>query len=279
MPRGLRLRVFAGPNGSGKSTIINDVRRASVNGRPIDFGIYINADDLAQRLPEGVDLHEFEIEAEEQTFRTFAEGSGLLIPPFDEDAFLRSYTWENNVIRARRSAPRDRLAQLLAQFLYQELLGQRIKFSFETVFSHRGKLDLMRKATDAGYKVYLYFISTEDPAINVERVKTIRVGQGGHDVPKDKIISRYYRTMDLLDEALSISYHAFLWDNSQTDRPSVLFAEMKKSDAGPDWKIISDNVPLWFMSYFLLRHKNDPTMMEVYRAALDAFKLRSRSPE
>ena len=47
----LRLRIFAGPNGSGKTTIINSVRAAKVNDKPIDFGNYINADDITRDLP------------------------------------------------------------------------------------------------------------------------------------------------------------------------------------------------------------------------------------
>jgi len=46
----LRLRVFAGPNGSGKSTIINSVKDHEVNGKKVDFGYYINADELLKKL-------------------------------------------------------------------------------------------------------------------------------------------------------------------------------------------------------------------------------------
>lgn len=46
----LRLRVFAGPNCSGKSTIIKSVRNTDINRHPIDFGYYINADDITQLL-------------------------------------------------------------------------------------------------------------------------------------------------------------------------------------------------------------------------------------
>ena len=66
MPRGLRLRVFAGPNGSGKTTIIEEVRKAKVNGRAIDFGLYINADDIARSLKTSVDLKQYEIQATEE---------------------------------------------------------------------------------------------------------------------------------------------------------------------------------------------------------------------
>ena len=131
------------------------------------------------------------------------------------------------------------------------------------MFSHPGKLDLMKSASEAGYKVYLYFISTEDPAINVERVKKIRVKQGGHDVPEDKIISRYARTMELLDEALELCYHAYLWDNSKAGAGSELFGEMKRGEQGVQWTVDTDKVPLWFMRYVLLKHPDDPILSKM----------------
>lgn len=42
MPRPV-LTVIAGPNGSGKSTLIEHLMRQGV-----DFGTYINADDIAR---------------------------------------------------------------------------------------------------------------------------------------------------------------------------------------------------------------------------------------
>ena len=48
------MRVFAGPNGSGKSTIINAVRNVKVGNQLVDFGIYVNADDIAAELRSGL---------------------------------------------------------------------------------------------------------------------------------------------------------------------------------------------------------------------------------
>ena len=87
------------------------------------------------------------------------------------------------------------------------------KFSFETVFSHKGKVDIIKKAKAAGYKVYLYFVSTEHPRINVYLVKVVRVGEKGHDVDEEKIISRYYRSMDLMFEAAQYCYQTYFFDN------------------------------------------------------------------
>lgn len=55
----------------------------------------------------------------------------------------------------------------------------------------------MRQAQALGYRTYLYFVSTEDPEINVDRVR-IRVEEGGHMVAPDKVRSRYFNSLSLL---------------------------------------------------------------------------------
>lgn len=65
------------------------------------------------------------------------------------------------------------------------------------VMSSPDKVDLMKKAQLLGCRTYLYFIATDDPAINVARVKA-RVNLGGHGVPEDKIICRYPQSLGLL---------------------------------------------------------------------------------
>lgn len=267
MAGALRLRVFAGPNGSGKTTIINDVRKARVNGRGIDFGLYINADDIARALPKGVDLRPFDVPLNEARFKAFAAHSGLLGNGLSRFRLRKSLVWYPDRVRSRRRAPLDRIAQLLAQYLYHELLKAKRKFTLETVFSHPGKLSLMKQAKEDGYKVYLYFVSTADPAINVERVKEVRVKEGGHDVPKDKIIRRYHRTMANLNAAMNLAYHAFLWDNSNFGSSS-LFCEMKRTDGGVKWDIDADQVPVWFVEHFLRHHPDDPTLSRVHQAVL-----------
>lgn len=73
------------------------------------------------------------------------------------------------------------------------LLSQRISFIAETVMSDRGRwLRFLGEARANGYRVVLYFVTTQDPAINVHRV-TQRVKLGGHPVDPEKIVSRYGR--------------------------------------------------------------------------------------
>lgn len=270
MAPSLRLRVFAGPNGSGKTTIIEEVRKARVNGRPVDFGAYINADEIAKALGKGYDLTPFELELGSVGFLEFAKSSGLLDKELTIERLAEGVRWTPKRVRCKPTLPKDRVAQLVAQFLYDELLKAKKKFSFETVFSHPNKLELMKRAKAAGYKVYLYFVSTEDPAINVQRVKEIRVKQGGHDVPKDKIISRWSRTMSNLPEALSIAYHAYLWDNSKHGS-AQLFCEVKRAGTRATWNIQAELVPIWFLPYLLVSQEDGNKLSEVYMKAMKRY--------
>jgi predicted ABC-type ATPase len=69
------------------------------------------------------------------------------------------------------------------------------------------------QAKTLGYQIVLVFVATNNPRINVRRV-AVRVQQGGHDVPTDKIISRYYRSLDLLPRAVEIADVSYIFDNS-----------------------------------------------------------------
>ena len=108
----------------------------------------------------------------------------------------------------------------------------------------------MREASANGYKVYLYFVLTETPSINMFRVAA-RKAKGGHDVPKDKIISRYQRSLNLLFEASQIAYQAFYFDNSEDGKNFKMFAHFKKNGNKKKWdKLKKKDVPNWFIDYY-----------------------------
>jgi predicted ABC-type ATPase len=204
-----RLRVFAGPNGSGKTTIIEGVRDYRIKGIPIDFGIYINADDIARNLRLGkFDFAEYRIKPTSEKFIAITNQSGLIGKEFSERKFISSFKLAGTRLVLLNKKADERLAQIIAHFLREELLEQGLKFSFETVFSHQSKLDIMKRASERGYKVYLYFVSTESPEINIYRV-SVRTDKGGHDVPDDKIRSRYQRSLELMFEAAQVAYQAY----------------------------------------------------------------------
>lgn len=116
-------------------------------------------------------------------------------------------------------------AAMEAEKQRQEALTNGLSFVMETVMSSPEKIKLMREARDLGYYVHLEYVVTQDPFINLGRVKN-RVAQGGHNVPGDKILSRYERSRALLPEALDVVTSANVMNNS-LDNP-VCIAEKKK---------------------------------------------------
>ena len=62
---------------------------------------------------------------------------------------------------------------------------------------------------------------------------------GGHDVPKDKIISRYERALALVGEVVAVSDICHIYDNS-SDRPFRIFKKRKTEnfyEENMDWKL------------------------------------------
>jgi predicted ABC-type ATPase len=108
---------------------------------------------------------------------------------------------------------RFRAAQAQAEQMREECLRARLNFSMETVMSHPSKLDLMQHGRLRGYDVLLFFVGVEHPDINIARVAQ-RVRQGGHDVPTDRIVKRYMRTMSLLPDAVLIANRSVIFDNT-----------------------------------------------------------------
>lgn len=139
-----------------------------------------------------------------------------------------------------KQAVNSYLASILADYIRQQLISRRVSFTFETVMSSPDKLELLAKARRAGFRTYLYYIATDNPAINVWRVKR-RVELGGHDVPTDKIISRYHRSLSLLLDAIRNTDRAYLFDNSGTEQYWI--AEIT---AGRELQMRSDSLPNWF---------------------------------
>lgn len=121
------------------------------------------------------------------------------------------------------------------------LLKKRESFAFETVFSDPvgDKLAFLRQAAASGYNVILCFIGLADAALSAERV-AMRVTQGGHDVPADKLQSRYPRVLANLKAALAALPCVYVFDNSDMRRPFRRVALFKNGKlqgkaAPPDW--------------------------------------------
>ncbi len=98
--------------------------------------------------------------------------------------------------------------------------------AFETVMSHPSKIEFAIAARATGYRVTLIFVGVISPEISILRVKQ-RVANGGHDVPRQKIVDRYNRVMSLLPQAIQAVDRALLFDNSDDLTGAKLVAEFR----------------------------------------------------
>lgn len=233
-----RLRMFAGPNGSGKSVLKSHLPE------PL-LGVYLNADDIEAGVRESgyLDILSLGIGTE----------AGEVLPVFLGSEFLAAHGLSQAAGRLSFADGRlcfptgvinSYFASVAADFLRQKLLAARRSFTFETVMSHSGKVDLLKQAQAAGYRTYLYYVATDDPAINVSRVEN-RVKLRGHDVPPELVGKRYYRSLDLLMSAIRHTNRAYIFDNStdNADRSHTWLAEITE---GRTLELKTDQIPSWF---------------------------------
>jgi predicted ABC-type ATPase len=239
-----RLRVLAGPNGSGKSTIVKKIRTSYY------CGPFVNADDIQQIFKQKKVLNlevEYGLTVDDNDFEKYLStiGASWLNSTKVHSSLPNISFWQNNLVVNETSGDYD--AAIAADFIRHQLLAQNNTFTFETVLSHTSKLEFLKQAEQAGYKNYLYFVCTADPAINIKRVEQ-RVALGGHGVPKEKIISRYYGSLQLLPQLLPHTHRTFLFDNSAENSAINLIAEIVK---GNTINLQTQSIPWWVEKYVI----------------------------
>lgn len=178
--------VVAGHNGSGKSTLWYD-KLADVLKIPL-----VNADRLTL---------------------------SMLPAPSGEPPVLRPWA----------AALRDnderwqRLSQKGVQLFLDQIMEQHMPFAFETVFSflekhgdgsYRSKEEIIVALQKAGYAVALLFVGLASAELSVLRVAQ-RKRQGGHDVPRAKLLDRFPRTQEAIRLAAPIADMTLMFDNSR----------------------------------------------------------------
>ncbi|SOD80289.1 zeta toxin family protein [Spirosoma fluviale] len=235
-----RLRMFAGPNGSGKSTIKDIVSTAYL-------GHYLNPDDIERQLKQEpiyrVDDYNFPAMAQ-SVVRSFFTSHPLAVKANLSEVFANLNVYSQSIDFGLMPI-NSYIASILTDYLRGIYLESGQSFTFETVMSSPDKLAVLKRAKDAGFRIYLYYVATEDPTINIERVQ-LRTQSGGHSVPTNKIIERYYRSLDYLFDAIRLSGRAYLFDNSGQSRSWI--AEVTN---GTDIDLKTEYVPTWFLEYVL----------------------------
>jgi len=153
-----------------------------------------------------------------------------------------SYPFVNaDVISAELGIGAYKAAEL-AEAARQKMYLGRESFIFETVFSDpvAEKLAFLEEAVANGYNVVLCFVGVRGPEVSINRVGQ-RVFEGGHAVPKDKLITRYPRTMENLRLAMVRLPLVLVYDNDDLREPHRFCAAvgmgivMETSGVVPEW--------------------------------------------
>jgi predicted ABC-type ATPase len=193
------LTILAGPNGSGKSTFYKRFNHPAAIKHP-----FVNADNYLKGYKE---------------LKFFSEPGKLIMKHMSCSVMAVDYLRENHPELNHPevnfySAEADELfaAQVATEVRYT-LLFAKESFDFETVLSTNEKLEFIKLAKELGYVVKMYFFYTTSPNINIARIAK-RVTEGGHNVPDDRVVKRYAKSLDMLTKVAPYVDTLHIIDNS-----------------------------------------------------------------
>jgi predicted ABC-type ATPase len=156
--------------------------------------------------------------AGKSTFYRSAVASGLL--PAGAEFVNADLHEATSLQHITNPADRSAQARSWADARRKACLAQGLSFVSETVFSHPSKLVLMQDARAADFAVVLLVVCLNDPHQLLGRVSQ-RVAEGGHDVPAERILARYPRTLQHLKQAIPLADLALLYDTSGVGRNGI----------------------------------------------------------
>lgn len=96
----------------------------------------------------------------------------------------------------------------------KELIDLQVDFAFETTLTTISYKNTIELAKQKGYKITLLFFWLNDVKLAIERV-AIRVSEGGHNIPENVIVRRYYKGLANLNNIfIDICDYWIIIDNS-----------------------------------------------------------------
>lgn len=97
-----------------------------------------------------------------------------------------------------------------------ELIESEVDFAFETTLTTLSYKKTIELAKQRGYKITLLFFWLNDVNLAIQRV-AMRVSEGGHNIPQDVIIRRYFKGLqNLINVFTDICDYWIIIDNSNT---------------------------------------------------------------
>jgi predicted ABC-type ATPase len=108
----------------------------------------------------------------------------------------------------------------------EHLVKNKIDFAIETTLSSRNYLFKIAEWQKQGYEIILIYFWLNSPLLAIERVKD-RVKKGGHFVPEDIIVRRYFRGIkNLFKRFIPVCNYWMVVDNSK-ENPEIICEGIK----------------------------------------------------
>lgn len=118
--------------------------------------------------------------------------------------------------------------RLMLERMHQ-LRDDRNTFAFETTLAGKSNSRFLVEAQRAGYRIHLAYLWLSNPELAKNRV-AVRVQRGGHDVPCEDIVRRYWRGLrNFFDLYIPLANRWVLCDNSS--RQPVVIARGRRKKA------------------------------------------------
>ena len=118
-------------------------------------------------------------------------------------------------------------------------------FAFETTLGGNTITTTLLQANASGIPVNIWYCGLESPELHIERVQA-RVARGGHDIPEDKIRTRYKTSMQNLCVLANVVHQLAVYDNSQplgrNKKPNIRLLLYFENDK---IKELDQNMPAW----------------------------------
>jgi len=100
-------------------------------------------------------------------------------------------------------------------------IEQGVDVLVETVFSSDKYLDDIERARTLGYQVGMIYVGLASSRDSIRRV-ALRQARGGHDVPPDKVVSRWFRSIAMLGRMADKLDRLFVFDNTRPEGPRLI---------------------------------------------------------
>ena len=117
-------------------------------------------------------------------------------------------------------------AARITEELVDQFIEDRRSFLVETVLSTRKYQDRIERARQQGFLIGMIYVGLPTMELAVARVADRRAA-GGHDVPEEKIRSRWRRSLDNLAAFEPLVDRLLVFSNASPDGSVVLVAEKK----------------------------------------------------